>query len=83
MPTAVPEPAKATLDLDRRTAIGIGVALVCLGIIVGFKLAGGEPLVIDRPVYTPVPTAVPCAECAEKKIQTERAEANRPPETVE
>ena len=69
--TPVPAAPKGW-DIDKRQAIGIALGLLCLGIIVGFKLAGGVPP-IETPVDRVVFRSAPCADCAEKTIQAERA----------
>jgi hypothetical protein len=75
MPAAVPPlpevPAPAPpFGLDKRQLIGLGLGLVCVGVLIGFKLgAGAEPLIIDRPVERTVFRDRPCADCAEKKAQ--------------
>ena len=52
--------------IDKRQAIGAALGLVCLGIIVGFKLgSGSEPMVLERPVFV----EKPCADCEEEKAQ--------------
>jgi len=56
-------------NIDKRQAIGAAIGLVCIGLLIGFKLASGEPLVIERPVFT----KVPCADCAEREVQASRA----------
>lgn len=74
MPTAVPDPTPGALpksfNLDVRQVMGAGLGLLCLGILIGFKIGHGtEPLVIEKPVFK----ATPCADCAEKAIQAERS----------
>jgi hypothetical protein len=65
---SVPEvQVPAGWTIDKRQAVGIAVGLVCLGILVGFRLgAGSEPLVVDRPVERTVFVKQPCADCEEK-----------------
>lgn len=49
--------------LDKRQAIGAALGLLCLGIIIGFRLgSGAEPLVIEKPVFV----EKPCADCEER-----------------
>jgi hypothetical protein len=64
----VPTPAKGW-EIDKRQAIGAGLGLLCLGLIIGFRIAGGEPLVIEKPVDRVVFRSAPCADCAEKARQ--------------
>ncbi len=53
--------------LDKRQLIGLGLGLLCIGVLIGFKIgSGGEPLVIERPVDRTVFKSAPCAECAER-----------------
>ena len=61
MPTApAPPPAAAPLPgilakLDTRTAIGIGLGLLCVGVLVGFRIGHGtEPLIVEKPVMVKV-----------------------------
>lgn len=73
MPEALPEPSvPAGWTIDKRQVIGAALGLLCLGIIIGFKLgAGADPLVIEKPVFT----EKPCAECAENaKVEKPDAE---------
>ena len=72
-----PPGTDAPWSIDKRTAIGVAVGCLCLGIIVGFKLAGGEPMVIPQTQYVPVNR--PCADCEEAKIQAARAAAAQAP----
>lgn len=76
-----PTPAKGW-DIDKRQAVGIALGLVCLGLIIGFKLAGGEPLVIEKPVDRVIIKQGPCADCAEKDIQAERHTEHPPQQSV-
>lgn len=64
----VPTPAKGW-DIDKRQAIGIALGLLGLGLIIGFRLAGGEPLIIEKPVDRVLIKQAPCAQCAEKAEQ--------------
>lgn len=65
---APPVPAGPNgFDIDKRQAIGIALGLLCLGLIIGFRLAGGEPLIIEKPVDRVIIKEAPCADCAEKK----------------
>lgn len=63
-------PAPAGWTFDKRQAIGIGLGLLCLGVLIGAKLAAGSPAV-ERTI--PIPVQVPCRDCAERAIQAERA----------
>lgn len=69
----VPTPTKGW-DIDKRQAIGIALGLLGLGLIIGFRLAGGEPLIIEKPVDRVLIKQAPCAECAEKAVQAQRDE---------
>lgn len=79
MPQAPTVPAPAVpkgWDLDTHQAIGIGLGLVCLGLIIGFKLAGGMPPLeqpAERIIWRDRPA--PCADCAEKKSRAEHPTA--------
>lgn len=73
---ALPEPpAPSGWTIDKRQVIGAALGLLCLGIIIGFRLgAGSEPLVIEKPLFV----EKPCAECEEKS----RAEHPSAPQHV-
>lgn len=60
--------------VDKRLLIGVGVMALCLGILVGFKLADGEPLVIEKPVFV----EKDCVDCAERRIKAERETVDLP-----
>jgi hypothetical protein len=62
--TAAPAPRTSVISIDKRQAAGAVLGLVCLGILVGFKLGSGEPLVIEKPLI--VERRVPCAKCSER-----------------
>jgi hypothetical protein len=65
-PTPSPVPAKP-FGLDQRQLIGLGLGLLCVGVLIGFKLGtGAEPLIVDRPVDRVVFKSAPCADCQEK-----------------
>jgi hypothetical protein len=73
MPNA-PEPAPAApgilaakFTLDARTIATIGLGLLGLGLVLGFKIRGSVPDVVQIPAKP-----APCADCAEKAIQEAR-----------
>ena len=74
-----PAPASSLLEtklsVEAKTALAVGLGLLCLGIVVGFKIRGGVPDVLEIP--TPAPraarAAAPCADSAEKRVQEARA----------
>jgi hypothetical protein len=73
-PPPAPGPLTRTHTFDTRTIVGAGLGLLCLGLIIGFKLAAGMP-----PLEQPIADQIilrqgPCPECAEKKIRAARAE---------
>jgi hypothetical protein len=84
MPTApTPDPVipagilSTKLSVEAKTALSIGLGLLCLGIVVGFKIRGGVPDVLEIP--SPAARAprvlepAPCVDCAEKRVQEARA----------
>ena len=70
MPAAPLPVSTKGITLDKRQAIGAALGLLCIGILLGFKLGSGEPLVIEKPIFVERPG--PCADCAEKAIQAAR-----------
>ena len=61
----VPAPAPSGWTIDKRQAIGAAIGLVCIGILIGFKIGtDGEPLVVER--ERTVFTQRPCADCDER-----------------
>lgn len=77
MPTAPQVPAPEPkipkgFTLDTRMIVSAGLGLLCLGIIIGFKIRGGVPDLIETPERT-IYKSAPCADCEEKRIKAERA----------
>lgn len=71
MPELPEIPAPTGWTLEKRQVIGAALGLLCIGILIGFKLgAGSEPLVIEKPIFVKQPG--PCADCEE------RSRANHP-----
>jgi hypothetical protein len=57
---------------DKRQVIGAALGLLCIGILVGFKLGtGSEPLVIEKPIF--VKSGAPCADCEERARESHPA----------
>lgn len=68
VPPLPPAPSAKPFSFDQRQLIGLGLGLLCIGVLIGFKLGmGSEPLVVDRPVDRVVFRNAPCADCAEKR----------------
>jgi hypothetical protein len=73
MELAPPPAGPATFELDRRLGLALGLGLVGLGLLIGFRLAGGVPQIIEIPQpFATTSSPVPCADCAERAIQEER-----------
>ena len=68
-PVEIKTPDPSSWTLDRRQAIGLALGLFVIGFMLGAKIAGGMPNVVEVPV--PV-KAAPCADCAERAIQEAR-----------
>ena len=67
----VPKPAPPLID--RRIAVAGAVLGFGLGLALGLKLASGMP----KAVEVPVPTRVPCRDCAERaRLREENATRN-------
>jgi hypothetical protein len=76
-------PEGFSFNLDLRKAAALGLGLLGLGIIIGFRVRGGVPDVLEVPTERGAPYVVrtgPCPECAEKAIQAERAAATTAPQ---
>lgn len=72
-PTLVPPAAGRSFSFDTRTVIGAGAGLICLGLLIGFRIGHGtEPMVTERTVFRDKPHA-DCADCAERKLKAARA----------
>lgn len=70
MPELPEIPVPTGWTFEKRQVVGAALGLLCIGILIGFKLGtGSEPLVIEKPVFG---KAAPCADCEE------RARANHP-----
>lgn len=71
-----------TWTAERRVLLGAGLGLLCLGIIFGFRMAKGGQALIEEARRTEglafPPKVGPCADCAEREIQRQRAAARQP-----
>lgn len=76
-PLRVP-PLSGTWTIEQRRFLGLVVGALCVGVIVGARLGRGSIPPLDELEQRVIVKQGPCADCAEREIQAQRARQTVP-----